>query len=188
MSGKRPIPIRPKQSRGLIRSLNRSAVRDDKSPRVVGKTPPIHEPTVCARCGAVFARKTWRHNHALSDEQIERGQWGFCPACLQVSKQEGQGRLIIRGVEAIRNEEIIKRRVGNVAARAAKTQPERQIVSIDPRDDGFEVLTTSQKLTHRLAHELKKTLGGRVAYAWSDDGSLLATWDYSKPKGSKRRG
>lgn len=187
MSGKRGTMVPPGQSKGLIRSLNRSAARDDKSPQVVRKTQAPHEPTVCARCGAVFVRKSWRHDHVLSDEQIEHRKWGFCPACLQVSKQEGQGRLIIQGAEAARNEAAIRSRIQNVAARAAKGQPERRIVSIDARDGGLEVLTTSQKLGHRLAHELKKAFGGRVAYMWSDDGSLFATWDYDAPKGVSRR-
>ena len=61
-----------------------------------------------------------------------------------------------------------------------KTQPERRIVSIDTIEsdgDALEVLTTSQKLTHRIAHELKKALGGRTSYSWSDDGTLFATWE-----------
>lgn len=166
-----------KKSRGLIRSLNRQAVRDDKAPRVVAKTPPIHEPTVCARCGAIFLRKTWRHDHNLDEAQLERARWGFCPACEQVSRQEGQGRLIIRGVSAIQRDQVL-RRIENVAKRAMKTQPERRLVSIDsaPDSDGIEVLTTSQKLAHRLAHELKKLLRGKVSYSWSDDGTLFATW------------
>ena len=77
MSAQPETRSQSKQSRGLIRSLNRSAVRDDKSPQVARKTRLLHEPTVCARCGAVFLRKTWRHNHVLSDAQIERRQWGF---------------------------------------------------------------------------------------------------------------
>jgi hypothetical protein len=41
----------------------------------------------------------------------------------------------------------------------------------------MEVLTTSQKLAHRLAHELEKAFGGRTHYAWSDrDGRLVANW------------
>ncbi len=130
-----------KQSRGLIRSLNRKGVRDDKAPRVTRKTPPIHEATVCARCGAVFLRKTWRHDHRLSDEEIERGRWGFCPACEQVSRQEGQGRLVIRGVVAERQEEV-RRRIENVAQRASRTQPERRIVLIETTNGGdvIEVL------------------------------------------------
>jgi NMD protein affecting ribosome stability and mRNA decay len=160
-----------------MRSLNRQAVRDNKGPQVRRKMPPIHEPTICARCGAIFLRKTWRHDHHLSDEQIERGRWGFCPACEQVARQEGQGRLVIRGVQAQKRGEV-RRRLENAAKRAMKTQPERRIVSIDAGNEGnaIEVLTTSQKLTHRLAHEVKKLLRGRVSYSWSDDGTLFATW------------
>ena len=188
MSGKRGIIAQPEQSRGLIRSLNRSGVRDDKGPQVARKTEAPQEPTVCARCGAVFVRKTWRHDHALSDEQIEHRNWGFCPACVQVSRREGQGLLVIQGAEAIRNEDAVRHRISNVAARAEKTQPERRIVSIDAGERGLEVITTSQKLAHRLAHELKKAFGGRVAYAWSDDGSLFATWNSDAPKSAARHG
>ena len=49
---------------------------------------------------------------------------------------------------------------------------------IDSKDEeALEVLTTSQKLTHRIAHELKKLFGGRTSYNWSDDGMLFATWE-----------
>jgi NMD protein affecting ribosome stability and mRNA decay len=186
MIGKRQITAGPERTKGLIRSLNRIGVRDDKSPQVVRKTLAPHEPTICVRCGAVFIRRTWRHDHALTDEQLERGEWGFCPACVQVAREEAQGRFIIRGAEGRRNEDMIRRRIRNVAARASKTQPERRIVSIDTTGAGLEVLTTSQKLAHRLAHELKKAFGGRVAYNWSDDGTLFAIWDYiDKEKNGK---
>jgi NMD protein affecting ribosome stability and mRNA decay len=176
-----------KQSRGLIRSLERQGVRDDKAPRVVHKTPPIHEPTLCARCGAVFLRKTWRHDRTLTDKQIEHGLWGFCPACEQVSRQEGQGRLLLRGLTPATRVTVLAR-IENAAARAMSAQPERRIVSMETIDggNGVEVLTTSQKLTHRLVHEVKKLLRGRVSYSWSDDGTLLATW-YPSEESNKRR-
>jgi hypothetical protein len=185
---KSTIPSRPnltKKAEGLIRSLNRSFVRDDKSPQVVRKTVPLTEPTVCARCGAVYLRKSWRHNHTLTDEMLERRQWGFCPACEQVSRLEGQGRLIIRGSGALERRDLIRQRIENVARRAMRAQPERRIVSFDEiSSDGgaIEVLTTSQKLTHRIAHELHKLFGGRASYAWSDDGSLFATVELEKRK------
>src|SRR5271155_1382609 len=149
MSAKRQMTVHAKQARGLIRALDRIGVRDDKGPQVARKIQAAHEPTVCARCGAVFLRKTWRHNHALSEDQIEVAQWGFCPACLQIARLEGQGRLLIHGPEALRDEDAIRRRIENVAKRAAKTQPERQIVDITKNDGALEVLTTSQKLAHR---------------------------------------
>ncbi len=179
------------KSRGLIRSLNRSFVRDDKGPQVVRKTAQPKEPTVCARCGAVFLHKTWRHNHKLTDELLERRQWGFCPACDEVSQQEGQGRLIIRGTGLAANRALIRRRIENVARIAMATQPERRIVSIDTiesKDEAaLEVLTTSQKLTHRIAHELKKVLGGRTSYNWSDDGTLFAVWELERRKPKARQ-
>lgn len=188
---RRPTNLTTK-SRGLIRSLNKSFARDDKSPRVVHKTIQPAEPTVCARCGAIFLRKSWRHDHHLTDEMLERRHWGFCPACEQVSHLEAQGRLIIRGPGAVENRDLIRRRIENVATRAVRAQPERRIVSIDTIDsDGtaLEVLTTSQKLTHRIAHELKKLMGGKTSYAWSDDGTLFATWEVEgrQPKSVKRK-
>ena len=55
----------------------------------------------------------------------------------------------------------------------------------------LEVLTTSQKLAHRITHELKKTFGGRTSYKWSDsDGALYTTWrrdDVPAPKTTARR-
>ena len=143
-----------KKSRGLIRSLNRSFARDDKSPQVVRKTKTPSDPTICARCGSVFLRRTWRHDHHLTDEMLERRQWGFCPACEQVSRLEAQGRLIIRGSSVAGKRSLIRSRIENVARHGMKTQPERRIVSIDTIEsdgDALEVLTTSQKLTHRIA-------------------------------------
>jgi RuvB C-terminal winged helix domain len=50
------FPAQTKQTRGLIRSLNRSAVRNTKGPQVALKTARVREPNVCARCGVVFLR------------------------------------------------------------------------------------------------------------------------------------
>lgn len=186
------VPSGPtRKARGLIRSLNRSQVRDDMSPRVVRKTARPEEPTVCARCGAVFLRRTWRHDHTLTDELLERRHWSFCPACQQVSRQEGQGRLIIRGAGVAAKRSLILSRLRNAARRAMNTQPERRIVSIDtvgPDQAGLEVLTTSQKLAHRMAHELKKLFGGRAHYAWSDDGTLLATLELEDRDKKRKKG
>lgn len=180
----------PKKSKGLIRSLNRKGVRDDRSPQVVEKTAQPEEPTVCARCGAVFLRKTWRHDHTLTEDLLERRRWGFCPACEQLGRQEAQGRLLLCGTGINERRATIIRRIQNVARRASHTQPQRRIVSIDTIDeDGnvLEVMTTSQKLAHRIAHELKKLFGGRTSYAWSDDGTLFATWNLEKAKPKKKK-
>jgi len=81
----------------------------------------------------------------------------------------------------------IRRRLENVAARARYTQPERRIVAITARGPALEILTSSQKLAHRIAHELKKAFRGTVSYAWSDrDGRLLAVWHRDAERPARR--
>lgn len=85
----------------------------------------------------------------------------------------------------------IERRIGNVARRALETQPERKLVSLTWDGPTLEILTTSQKLAHRIVIELKKAFGGRASYAWSDrDGSLFAVWEHrllsEPPEGATR--
>jgi hypothetical protein len=75
--------------------------------------------------------------------------------------------------------DAIRKRIHNVAKRAEFTQPERQIVSIEWDGSTLEILTTSQKLAHRIAHELAKAFGGRAKYQWgrsNGEAGLLATW------------
>ena len=165
------------KGKALVRSLSRRGVRSEKKPAVAVKAEPRVEPTVCERCGAVFARRTWRRDHRVTHALLARAAWGTCPACRQVDRGEGFGRILLRGAYVTANEAAIRRRVENVSARAGFTQPERRIVSIDRDGNGLELITTSQKLAHRVVTELKKAFGGRISYAWSDrDGSLLATW------------
>ena len=164
--------------KGLIRSGNRRGVRGDKSPAVARKTPRPREPAICRRCGSVFARRTWRADRALTHDLLSRASWTVCPACTEVGRAEGQGRVVISGGYAAAHEDAIRRRIRNVAARARFTQPQRRLVSAERSGAVLEVLTTSQKLAHRIVHELRKAFRGRARYAWSAaDGSLLATWE-----------
>jgi hypothetical protein len=87
----------------------------------------------------------------------------------------------------VAEEAVIRRRIQNVAARAGFTQPERQIVSVERRGDVLEVLTTSQKLAHRIVHELKKAFGGRTSHVWSDDRTLFASWQPREAPATKPR-
>jgi NMD protein affecting ribosome stability and mRNA decay len=168
------------------------ARRATKGPAVARKHRRSAGDAVCHRCGAIFAGKTWRREHKVSLAFYDRARWVLCDACKQSRRAEGFGRVAIRGAWVGENEEALLRRVRNVAARAEFTQPQRRITSIGTTDDGLEVLTTSQKLAHRIARELVKAFQGRVTYAWSDrDGSLLATWSREaasvRPRGRKTR-
>ena len=49
------------------------------------------------------------------------------------------------------------------------------------------MITTSQKLAHRIVHELNKLFRGATSYSWGDDGTLLATWVYELPKAKPKK-
>ena len=179
------------RGKGLIRSMSRRGTRSEKSPPKTRKTRSTPGPTVCHRCGAVFARKTWRRDRRVSLAFLEGATWQVCPACKQAGGAEGFGKVVLRGAYLAANEDAIRRRIQNVADRAEFTQPQHRVASVTRERDTLEVLTTSQKLAHRIARELKKAFHGRTSYSWSDrDGTLFATWeraDVPAPQPAQRR-
>ncbi len=169
--------IGPSGGRGLIRSLSRRGTRKDKAPPVAHLNLKFKEPTICDKCGAIYMRRTWRRDHPLSPEIMRRAAWAVCPSCRQVARHEHFGCVLLTGDYIGQHLDSITRRINNVSRRAAVTQPERKLVGMQWKDGAYEVLTTSQKLAHRIAHELEKAFGGRAKYSWADgDGGLLATW------------
>jgi NMD protein affecting ribosome stability and mRNA decay len=178
-----------RNDKGLIRSLNRRGTVSDKSPPVARKAARPVEPTVCDRCGAIFLNKTWRQRRRLGAGLLERAAWSTCPGCAQARHAEYFGRVLIRGAGVAANLDAIRNRIRNVAARAAYTQPERKLTSEEWDGTTLEVLTTSQKLAHRIVSELQKAFGGKASFSWSDaDGSLFATWQCEPPRRSRSRG
>jgi len=94
----------------------------------------------------------------------------------------------VRGPLSAEMLERIRARIANVGRRAESNQPERRIVSAEWDGSTLEVLTTSQKLAHRIARELEKEFGGRATYQWKDeDGMLLTVWKAPRPPETPRR-
>lgn len=164
------------RSTSVPNSRGRGAVTD-KSPRVARKGPAVTDPTICDQCCAIYTRKSWRFDHKMTRDLMAAAAWGLCPACTQGNGKVAHGRVLLKGDFVVKNEAAIRRRIANVEGRAGHTQPMRRVVSVDWTGKTLEVLTTSQKLAHRIVNELKKAFGGETTYAWADrDGSLFATW------------
>jgi hypothetical protein len=166
-------------AKSLIRSGNRRGTRSNQRPPVAKRTGRLPDPAACERCGATFVGRTWRNSRRVPAALLERAAWTTCPACAQVARGEYFGRVLVGGAFVAGNEAAIRRRIANVDARAQFNQPQRRVLSAARNHGTIEVLTTSQKLAHRITRELKKAFGGRVTYRWSDqDGSLFATWQH----------
>jgi hypothetical protein len=155
----------------------RRGVRDQKGGPGEAAAVRLPDPTVCDACGAIYTNATWRFDHPVTAELLDEANWDVCPACKQRKTGIAYGRLVLRGAFVVENEEMIRRRIANVADYAAHTQPLHRVLSADREGDTIEVMTTSQKLAHRIAKELKKQFGGEARYQWaSRDGALFATW------------
>jgi hypothetical protein len=164
-------------SKALIRSLDRRGSRSNMSPAVAQKEPPFADPSVCDICGSVYTARTWRRDRPLPAKLLDKAAWTSCPACKQAKNGEYFGRVLVRGPHAIANLDAIRSRIANVERRAEFTQPERRVIASNWDGATLEVLTTSQKLAHRIARELQKAFGGRARYTWSaEDGTLTAVW------------
>ena len=184
-----------KRSTSRPRSI---APRHPRKPRAArsGKVhPAAHldtargEPRMCERCGAVYEHKRWRAAGGRAAPSLVGARWTVCPACRQQSRAVGLGRVRILGRIGEPAWQAIEQRLRNVAARAQYTQSQRRIVDIAPVAGAIEVLTTSQKLAHRLGRELQKAFGGRARYRWSpDDGALLVQWRVPPGLGARRPG
>ncbi len=162
----------------LTRALKPRLAESTNKPPVAAKQKPLADPTCCERCGALYTRRTWRRAGERSHAKLSVAQWTVCPACRQMERGEYFGRVVIRGPFAAAHEQEIRERIANIEERAQFTQPQRRLVSAEREGNVLEVLTTSQKLAHRIVHELKKVYRGRARYSWSpDDGSLYATWE-----------
>ncbi len=164
------------EGKGRIRALNRKGVEDRKVVPAEKATQRTSEPRGCKQCGAVFSRRVWRRDRKITGALLDRMSWTVCPACRQAEAGEYYGRVLIRGAYAAEHDEAIRRRIANVDKKAQFTQPQRRVLSAQRDGAGIEVLTTSQKLAHRIVRELQKTFRGRASYHWSEDGTLYAVW------------
>jgi hypothetical protein len=172
--------LRGRDRRG--KGLDRRGARAQKAaPFVRARTRPPHDPTFCLECGAVYRRKVWRQLPFPKVDALflsHRPEFAACPSCALAKTGRPLGRIRLRGGFVAVHEDELRRRIANVAARAAYTQPERRLLGVAPTADGLEVTVTSQKLAHRIAHELEKAFRGDAAYSWSDrDGALAARWE-----------
>ena len=166
-------------SKALIRSLNRRGTRSNLSPLVAQKGRTPADPSLCDICGSVYTAKTWRRNRPLPPKLVNAAAWTVCPGCKQAKSGKYFGRVLVRSPNAISNLDAIHSPIANVERRAEFTQPEPRIISSKWDGETLEVMTTSQKLAHRIARELQKAFGGRARYTWSSqDGALTAIWQH----------
>lgn len=164
--------------KGMIRATVRSGSASGKVHASEERLGRRAEPTLCQMCGALLQGRRWQSPGTIraSADLLSRAAWQTCPACEQQREEQYLGRIRARGPLIASDGLAIRRRIRNVAQRAEFTNVQHRVVSIEERGGALEILTTSQKLAHRITHELEKAFGGRATYGWLDDGCLEARW------------
>ena len=167
------------KGKGRVRATVRRGSKSGRLPPVARKTGTLRGTTMCERCGGLYREKQWHRPTPVQLRWPVGLVWTICPACRQAQAGEYYGKVIIRGDAAERDEPAIRRRLEHIAARAQWTQPLRRIISIERRGRDLEILTTSQKLAHRIVRSMAAAFGGDSTYGWSgEDGELRATWTW----------
>lgn len=167
-----------KTDKAAIRRMVRTGTATGKAHPSEARLGRRAEPVLCERCGALLHGRRWQRAGGVeaTADLLAKAAWETCPACEQEGKEEYLGRVVARGAVVETEGGAIRRRVRNVAKRAEFNSSQHRVVSIEADDGTLEVLTTSQKLAHRIARELEKAFGGRATFAWLDDGCLEARW------------
>lgn len=130
---------------------------------------------ICAECGAVYYKKSWRHSlddhKNISEEEDVR--FALCPACKMEKEGLFEGEVIIKGIPSSAQADLIGL-IENIGARARKRDPmDRIILTRADGEHGLLVRTTENQLAVSIGKQIVRAhKGARVDITWSDKESV----------------
>ena len=138
----------------LIKEKSHDTYRED------GKWP---EPTVCTRCGAVFAsgRWTWQEAPPEANKVI-------CPACRRISDRYPAGTVEIEGTFFEDHLDEILNLIRNVAEQEQRGRPLERIMAITEKEKPTLVTTTGIHLARRIGEALSRAYKGELSCQYLD--------------------
>jgi hypothetical protein len=129
--------------------------------RADGKWP---EPTVCIRCGAVFAsgRWTWQEAPAAANEVV-------CPACRRIIDRYPAGAVEIEGSFFENHLDEILNLIRNVAEQEQSEHPLERIMTMTGKEKPILVTTTGLHLARRIGEALSRAYKGELSCQYLDE-------------------
>jgi NMD protein affecting ribosome stability and mRNA decay len=133
------------------------------------QTAKPHEPTVCTRCGAVYAHGRWQWL-----PRPEAAQSSLCPACHRIEDRFPAGVLTVAGsLVGTHKDEIVRLARHHEQIERAE-HPLNRIVAIDEKaEDRIEITTTDIHLPHRIANALRHAYKGEVTEHFDEGGYFV---------------
>lgn len=126
----------------------------------------------CKDCGAVYYKKSWRHN--LRDYKNLKNNspvnFVFCPACEMIKNNQFEGRIIIENIPE-KNLEDLGRLIESFCHRAYLRDPLDRLIKVKkPKAGVLEITTTENQLAAKLAKKIKevfKKITEQISYSAS---------------------
>ena len=131
-------------------------------------THKLHEPTVCAGCGAVYHQGRWQWG-----APPEGAHQDHCPACRRVADALPAGILSVHGDFARDHKDEIANLARNEEAAEKAEHPLNRIMGVQDIEDGFEIQTTDIHLPHRIGRAVQRAFHGELDSHFDEKGYFV---------------
>lgn len=156
------------------RDLNR---RDRRRDMLIGEQrqdpyksrAKLAEPSVCARCGALFSHGRWSWSEVVPDgaENVT------CPACQRIGDNYPAGEIVLNGSYPAAHRDEIVRLIRNIEEQEKSEHPLERIIAIQNVESALVVTTTGLHLPRRIGHALEHAHKGELATHYDEDGYFV---------------
>jgi NMD protein affecting ribosome stability and mRNA decay len=163
MSGKDgDVSGRPRRDR-----LIRERVHDT----YMSRSKPV-EPTVCPRCGVVFAGGRWRWQ-STSPAEAHQSE---CPACQRIRDGVPAGFLILGGAFLDRHREEIMNLVRNTVEEQKTRHPMKRIMKTEEGEGETVISFTDIHLPQGVGQAVRDAYEGELDVHYGQEGTARVYW------------
>lgn len=122
------------------------------------------EPSVCERCGVVFADGIFAWVNPVPKDFPKM----ICPACKRIEDRFEGGVVLLSGNFLDKHKEEIINIVKNVEAYKIEKRPLERIMSIVENDNKIEIKTTYEHLARRIGEAINSAYKGELKITYPD--------------------
>ncbi|HET7157651.1 MAG TPA: BCAM0308 family protein [Burkholderiales bacterium] len=155
------------------RPAQRSALFKEYVHDAYKSSAKLATPTLCPKCGAVFAEGRWRWLPRPADAHTE-----LCPACHRIHDHFPAGYVKLKGAFLEQHRDEVIQLVRNLEKKEKVEHPLQRVMDIVDEDGGVLVTTTDVHLAHGIGEALHRAYRGtldshydpaekRVRVSWS---------------------
>jgi len=135
-----------------------------------GKLP---EPTICPKCGVLFANGRWAWGTAP-----EKAHETLCPACRRIAENLPAGYIEIKGKFFDDHQDEILNLARNIEKQENGERPLERIMAITNGKDHTLVTTTGINIARRIGEALSRSYNGDFSFQYADgEKSIRVYWE-----------